>query len=131
MNGDKRYHGEIQVTIGGNAARINVFSDNLQELFMELGTIHAQFGNADPISNPAKREIIEAELKAKQAAAKAAAEELFPEETGEVPTCQECGSSEFMELICFTDKKSGQYKQRWKCQACQKWHWPDKNGKGR
>ena len=135
MNGDKRYHGEIQVTIGGNAARITVFSDNLQELFADLGTVHAQFGRADAITNPAKREIVNAELKARQAAARAqagkaaAADDLFADqETSGAPTCPECGSSEFMELITFPDKKTGEYKKRWKCQQCQKWYWP--NGKG-
>jgi RNase P subunit RPR2 len=124
MNGDKRYHGEIQVTIGGNAARINVFSDNLQEVFQDLATIQAQLGFADPATNPARREIANAEL---IAARQKGDKPLVPQ----VPFCPNCETNEFMELVTFTDKATGQPKQAWKCQKCGKWWWPDKNGKGR
>jgi len=51
--------------------------------------------------------------------------------TGEIPICDTCGSSEFMELISFADKKTGQQRQAWKCQACNKWHWNNNDGRGR
>jgi len=131
MNGDKRYQGEIQVAIGGNAARINVFSDNLQELFVDLGTIHAQFGKADTITNPAKREIANAELKAEQLRQRAAKIAADADETPEIPVCQECGTAEFMELIEFPDKKTGALRKAWKCQQCGNWHWPNGKPSGR
>jgi len=124
MNGDKRYHGELKVNIGPNEARINVFSDNLQELFKDLGIIQAQFGKADPFTNPAKREIINAERKA-AGMGKPSIQES--QKTGEIPTCEECKSQEFMEFITFTDKKTGKPRGAWKCKMCEKWHWP--NGK--
>jgi hypothetical protein len=123
MNGNTRYHGEININIGPNEARINVFSDNLQELFKDLGIIHAQFGKSDPVTNPGKREFVNAEQKAQQLGLGA------HKETGEIPTCEECGSQEFMELITFTDKKTGRPRKEWKCQICNRWHWP--NGKER
>ena len=124
MNGNTRYHGEININIGPNEARINVFSDNLQELFKDLGIIQSQFGKSDPVTNPAKRDIINAELKAANMGKPTTQE---PQETGEIPTCEECGSQEFMELITFTDKKTGRPRKEWKCQICNRWHWP--NGK--
>jgi hypothetical protein len=34
-----------------------------------------------------------------------------------------------MELIEFNDKKTGRLRREWKCQQCNKWHWPNgKNG---
>lgn len=35
--------------------------------------------------------------------------------------CPSCGVSGEMELISFNDRKSGQPKSAYKCQACQKW----------
>ena len=141
MNGENqktRYHAEVKLNIEGHEARVNCFADTLVEIFNDIGTILSQF--PPDWKNPAKREIVNAELKAKQLKEKpraaaaasigaAAPKPLFEEgKTGEVPICQECGSAEFMELISFTDKKTGNPRQAWKCQQCQKWHWP--NGKG-
>lgn len=122
MNGQNqtRYHAEVKITIEGHEARINAFADTLAEVFRDIGTIASQF--PPDWKNPAKREIVNAELKAQQVA-------LQEEPTGEIPVCQNCGTDEFMQLINFTDKKTGKPKQAWKCQGCEQWHWP--NGKGR
>jgi len=114
-----RYHAEVKIPIDGHDARVNCFADTLAEIFNDIGTIVSQF--PPDWKNPAKREIINAERKAKAAAAR-------EEPTGEIPICENCGTDEFMELIPFTDKKTGNPRQEWKCQQCQKWHWP--NGKG-
>lgn len=45
-------------------------------------------------------------------------------ETNGAPVCKYCGSSEHMELIHWTDKTTGEPKQGWLCQACDKWYWP-------
>ncbi len=128
------YRGEIKVCIGGNEARINVFSDNLTELFKDLGMVHAQFGKADTITNPAKRAIVNAEEIARrqreQAAASAPAREITGR-AGEIPVCPNCGTGEFMELIEFSNKKTGQLKKAWKCHQCEKWYWPNGKGEGR
>ena len=42
------------------------------------------------------------------------------------PVCKKCSSSEHMELVSFT--KDGAPKDAWKCQACGKWHYDEKNG---
>jgi uncharacterized protein with PIN domain len=118
MNGDNRYHGEIQITIKGSAARINVFSDTLQQLFKDLAVIHAHFAKAD------------ATTLADQSAAKAKPQEFPPARTTEAPSCPECGTNEFMQLIEFTDKKTGKLRKAWKCQGCNKWYWPPRNGGG-
>ena len=127
MNGDKRYHAEVKVTLEGRECRINSFRDTLQEVFQDIGTICSQF--PQDWMNPAKREIVNAERKAaqlRQPTHKAATAPQV-ERTGEVPVCEDCGTDEFMELIEFNDKKTGRPRREWKCQQCNKWHWP--NGK--
>jgi len=122
MNGETRYHAEVKIPIEGHEARVNCFADTLVEIFQDIGTICSQF--PPDWKNPAKREIANAELKAKQV--KAAPE---AEQTGEVPVCQECGTDAFMELIRWTDKVTLKPRQAWKCQQCQKWD--RNNGRGR
>jgi hypothetical protein len=135
-----RYHGEIQVAIGPNQARINVFSDSMEELFLDLATIQAQFGPADPVTNPAKRAIVNAERIAAQRRnnqpMSANGRPLPPNVNhdpdglpSEVPTCVHCGQWDGMELIEFQSKKDGKTKRAWKCQACDKWHFPEKKGR--
>ena len=122
MNGENqktRYHAEVKIVIEGHEARVNCFADTLIEIFKDIGTICSQF--PPDWKSPAKRELMNAELKANQAAAK-------EEPTGEIPICENCGTDEFMELISFTDKRTGKPRKAWKCQQCQKWHWS--NGKG-
>jgi len=123
MNGETpktRYHAEVKINIQGRDARVNCFADTLAEIFNDIATVLNQYPS--DWKNPARRDIANAELKANQAAPEA-------EQTGEIPVCQECGTDEFMELIPFTDKRTGEPRQEWKCQQCQKWHWP--NGRGR
>lgn len=118
---ETRYHAEVKVTVDGHEARINCFRDALDEVFLDIARIIGQF--PDYWKSPARRELINAERKASQ---------LRPEDqTGEIPVCQECGTDEFVELIDFADRKTGASRQAWKCQQCQKWHWPEKNKKGR
>jgi hypothetical protein len=135
VNGDKRYQAEVKITLEGRECRINTSCDTLQEIFQDIGTICSQF--PQDWMNPAKREIVNAERKAAQLrqptgkpAAKAAARTPLANTLADqtvVPVCESCGSSEFMELIKFTDKITGKPRQSWKCQQCLKWHWP--NGK--
>ena len=129
MNGNStRYHAEIKVQLEGREARINVFADTLAEVFNDIGTICSQF--PPDWLNPAKREIINAERKAAQLREKGLLpkrQPAQPGETGEVPVCPNCGTDEGMDLIRFTDKKTGQPRQEWKCQTCGQWYFP--NGK--
>ena len=125
MSNGSRYHAEVKVELEGRECRINAFRDTLQEIFQDIGTICSQY--PQDWMNPAKREIVNAERKATQLRQPAGKPAASPQETGEIPVCEQCGSSESMELIKFTDKKTGQPRQAWKCQACLKWHF--ENGK--
>ncbi|MFO7773532.1 MAG: hypothetical protein R6V59_06320 [Dehalococcoidia bacterium] len=128
MNGDKRYHAEVKVTLEGREARINVFADTLNEVFKDIGTICTQF--PQDWMNPAKREIINAERKAASLRQPQSKPPAPPADTtGEIPVCDVCGTDEFMQIIQFTDKKTGRPRREWKCQQCNQWHWP--NGKKR
>jgi len=127
MNGNTRYHAEINLTIEGHAARVNVFADTLVEIFNDIGTIASQF--PPDWKNPAVRELVNAETKARQVnAQKPPAAKPAAKPATQVPVCPDCGTDEFMELIEFQDKKSGKRRQAWKCQQCGKWHWPSNNG---
>jgi len=129
MNGDKRCHAEVKVTLEGREARINVFADTLNEVFKDIGVICTQF--PQDWKRPARREIINAERKAatlQQPQSKPPPASQVPP-TGEIPVCDACGTDEFMELIQFTDRKTGRPRREWKCQQCNQWHWP--NGKKR
>jgi len=148
MNGDKsKYHAEIKLTLEGREVRINILSDILNEVFLDIGTICSQFqpewknparaatmnnantGSRQPIAGTVGKPVnASSQLKAKSKPEDRPLGDWL--ETGEVPVCEACGSSETMELITFADKKTGDPRQEWKCQSCNKWHWPD-NGRGR
>jgi len=123
MSNGSRYHAEVKVELEGRECRINSFRDTLPEIFQDIGTICSQY--PQDWMNPAKREIVNAERKATQLRQPKPSPQV--EETGEIPVCEECGSQEFMELIEFNDRKTGRLRKEWKCQACNKWYWP--NGK--
>ena len=129
MEQKTRYHAEIHLTLEGHEVRINVFADTLAEIQRDLGTIAAQY--PPDWQHPAKREIANAQLKAQQIEAQRTATTDKPKayEPPIIPLCRDCGSVEYMELISFIDKKTGNARQAWKCQKCGKWHF-DKNGKG-
>ena len=118
MDGDKRYHAEVKVSIEGKEAKINCFRGTLNEIFLDIGIIAAQF--PPDWKSPAKREIANAETKAQQF------QDNFTPAPA-VPICLNCVTAEYMELINFKDKKSGQPRQAWKCQQCNAWYW--ENGK--
>jgi hypothetical protein len=126
MNGDKRYHAEVKITPEGRSATITVSADSLSEVLQDIGIICSEY--APGWKNPAKSDITNPEQKpaqpAKHPAPKAPAK---VQGTGAAPVCDTCGSSEAMELIEFADKKTGKPRKAWKCQQCDKWHWP--NGK--
>ena len=124
MNGQPqtRYHAEIKGRLNDEEVRVNVFADTLQEVFLDIAKVHSQF--FETYRNSGKRDIANAQLKANQPADK-------PEQTGEIPVCENCSTNEFMQLIDFKDKKTGKPRQAWKCQQCEKWHWGNNNGRGR
>lgn len=114
MNGESRYHAEVKVVLEGRECRINAFRDTLAEIFQDIGTICSQF--PQDWKSPAKREILNAELKAQQMA----------NNHDVKPTCLTCKSDKNMELVEFTDRETGEKKKAWKCQKCKKWFWPPK-----
>ena len=119
-----RYHAEIKLTIAGKESRINVFADTLNEIFLDLAKIGIQF---DELHSAAKREILNAGLKAEQLRQDG---HLPPKPSAKsasaaVPVCMNCGSQEHMELIKWTDKTTGEPRQAWKCQECKEWLRPN------
>ena len=121
MNGEPktRYHAEVQVTLEGRPARINVFADTLAEIFKDIGTICSQF--PQDWMNPAKREIINAERKADQLRQNGQLPGHVEKKLGSnTPVCVNCGSTN-IELIKWADKETGEPKQAWKCQDCKQW----------
>jgi len=130
-NGDKRYHAEVKVTLEGRDCRINIFADTLAEIFKDIGIVCTQF--PQDWMSPAKREFINAKRKAatlQQQPQSNPPPASHATPTGETPPlCDSCGTDEFMELIEFTDRKTGRPRREWKCQQCNEWHWP--NGKKR
>ena len=121
MNGEPRtrYHAEIKVAIDGREARVNVFADTLNEIFLDLATICEQIPH--PLANGAKREIANAELKAEQLRQNGQLPAHVEKKLGpKAPVCVNCGSTN-TELIKWTDKETGEPKQAWKCQDCKQW----------
>ena len=53
----------------------------------------------------------------------------LPMQKLQVPTCEHCDRNDRMESIEFREKGTGKVRQEWKCQRCNKWHYP--NGKNR
>jgi hypothetical protein len=117
-----RYHGELKGKHNGVELRINVFADNKNELFTDLSDIELQVFYPEITG----REVIG------YGHTKGVPAPQPQKPSGEksiVPKCPECGSNESMELIEFTDRKSGTRKTAWKCQECNKWYWPNGNGR--
>ena len=123
QNPTTRYHAEIKITVAGHEARINVFADTLNEIMLDLAKISTQY---DELHHQAIREIRNAELKAEQLRKNGilVPKPDKPKPPQAKPVCQSCGTDEAMELIKWTDKKTGEPKQAWKCQACDQWHFP-------
>ena len=135
------YHAEVKGSIEGREVRINVFKDDLDAVFLDVGIIVAQLSEATALSLPnsathptfadERRARAEATAKAANPPAKPAPKPTpHAQQPGEIPVCKSCGSSEHMELVSFTDKRTGKPAQAWKCQACIAWYWPNKNRKG-
>ena len=119
-NGDSRYHAEVKGSFEGREIRVNVFADTLIRLFSDF------LSAVEYLVNPAKVEENGKSLPPTQPPAKQPAKPnpipKAPAPT-DAPVCANCGSSQSMELIDFTDKKTGERKQAWKCQECLKWVW--------
>ena len=121
-NGQTRYHAEVKVTMYGREARINIFADTLNEIYLDLANICEQI--PDEFRNAGHREIANAELKAKQLQK----DGLLPDKVAKkiapkgliAPVCPSCGSTN-TELIRWADKQTQEAKSAWKCQDCKQW----------
>ena len=121
-NGQTRYHAEIKVNLYGREARINIFADTLNEIYLDLANICEQI--PDEFRNAGHREIANAELKAKQLQK----DGLLPDKVAKklapkaptAPVCVNCGSTN-TELIRWADKQTQEAKSAWKCQDCKQW----------
>ena len=115
-----RYHAEIKLTYDAREVRINIFADTLVEIYKDLAQISEQVPG--PFANAGHREILNAELKAKQIQQKGELPKHVEKKLAPPPTpiCVNCGSAN-TELIKWTDKITGERKQAWKCQDCKQW----------
>jgi len=133
-NNGSRYHAEVKVSIEGHDCRLNIFADTLHEIFTDIGTICGQFPrewspapSAVPAVPPAQPQLkVPTGKGAQPMDAKGRPLAAGEDTASEVPTCAHCGDWSSMELIEFQSKKDGKTRRAWKCQACDKWHFPNK-----
>jgi hypothetical protein len=98
---------------------LNLFADTPEELWSLYSSMLAVIDN----------EVASAYIKATKASAKPVRQQPRPAAQpsrgnggiANKPVCQECGTNEFMELISWKDKATGELKKAWKCQSCEKW----------
>ena len=123
-----RYHAQVKVIMAGRDVTLNIFADGLPDIYRDLALIV----NSDPqaLAQAAPPEIIPNPGPAPAPRPKPKPTPATqPAEFQELPVCVQCGEWDGMELIQFTDKRTGAPREAWKCQNCDKWHFP--NGKGR
>lgn len=120
-----RYHAEIKGRLNDEEIRVNIFADTLNEIFLDIAKVHNQLFEA--YRNPAHREIANAEEIARRMKEEPAPTPPAPT----APVCPNCKTADDMELVKFTDKKTNKPRSAWKCQQCEKWYWPDANGRGK
>jgi hypothetical protein len=122
-----RFHGKVRVQKGDTLIEINVFDDNQEKVYLEIQKAVAQFSNDIKPATAAQREIAHAEqaAAARKAASPAPAPKPVPKprstSIANAPVCPECGLSENVELVRWADKETGEPKQAWKCQICNRW----------
>lgn len=135
-----RYHAKIHLEWAGLDTELNIFAESLDELYHNMHAVtqitpeavaaavaqERHQAAAASVPAPASQPSAPARLPSPAPAADPAAEERAA-----APSCLTCGTSEFMELIEFKDRDTGELKRRWKCSQCQKWHWPETPRKGR
>ena len=114
-----RYHAEIKLVVEGKEARINIFADTLNEIFSDLAKVTIQYNE---LASAARREILNAELKAKQLRDNGTlpGKGAKRDAPGPTPVCPNCGSTN-TELIEWTDRDTGKPRRAWKCQDCKTW----------
>jgi hypothetical protein len=122
-----RFHGKVRVQRGDTLIEVNVFDDNRQVVYLEVAQAIAQFSRDIKPATAAGREIarVEQAVLDRKAAPPASAPKPVsnPGKTSiaNAPVCPECGLSDSVELVRWTDKKTGEQKKAWKCQLCKKW----------
>jgi outer membrane biosynthesis protein TonB len=134
-NTKSRYHAEVKLNVYSRETRINIFADTLADIFRDVAIVAKTYPPSAlvpdvpppppapaPTPEPKPAPTPAPSLKPKPTPAPVA-DTLS--DTRVVPVCVACGSSDNMELIEFTDKKTGKPRKAWKCQQCEEWHWPD------
>ena len=111
-----KFHAKVRLEWDGLDTELNIFSDSLLDLYRDLQTVtHATPEGVQQVLDGQPTH-----------SAPQPAQPVSQAPVDERPVCQTCGTSEFMELIEFADRETGERKARWKCQQCQSWHWPDR-----
>jgi hypothetical protein len=128
QNTRSRIH--IQKRLADCDVTLNVFGNDPAETYALFKTFQSLV-NGEPPTHPnqAQREMANAEAKASAVATAPAAAKPVPKPQAKAkgatpanaPPCNECGSTETMELIRWKDKETGEGKTAWKCQSCNVW----------
>ena len=119
-----RFHGKVKVQKEDIEIQVNIFEDTREKLYQELNhaflTLGKWVGSAPKPAEPV------ATAAAKPAAARPGNGGSTATKPPNAPTCQECGFADMVERISWTDTKTGEIRNEWKCQRCKKWLSPKK-----
>jgi len=130
-NDKSRLH--IQKEIPEMGVKINVFGDDPQEAFDLMLSIICLVGEADIPKRPSQANL--ARLHDDALAKVKTDDDTMPKPSPRPngnrnpvaggalnkPCCPDCGNSDSVDLITFTDRETGEHKSRFKCKECGKW----------
>jgi len=130
-----RYHAKLHLEWAGLDTELNIFADSLDELYHNMHAVTQVTPEAVAAAIAHERQETASAPAQPPAPARlpspAPAADPAAEARAAAPSCLTCNTAEFMELIEFKDRETGELKRRWKCSQCQKWHWPETPRKGR
>lgn len=135
---ETRYHAEVKYLARNGSTkeiRINIFANTLNEVFADIATVEQQLSGDPHYMNQAQLEMANArnhrstgEAPDPRTAGRPQPAPWAPPQDDpagifgkDQPVCKNCGNIGDMELIHWTDRKTGEPREAWKCQACGKW----------
>jgi hypothetical protein len=117
-----RFHGKVRVQRGETTIEVNVFDDNRNVVYLEVAQAIAQFsGDIKPVTAAQSKPPVAEPARAAAAPSPAPKPAATGTKAANTPICDECDLADMVELVSWTDKKTGERKKAWKCQRCKKW----------